>query len=243
MLSWLRIAFPQAITLSGIFCGMLAIMWAPMRPYWACVAIILAALCDTVDGRVARVLKTQSTFGAQLDSLADIVSFGLAPVYLVYYWVFAPQEFVVFDLSWIFLFFFVACGALRLARFNTTTNAAGEVQKEFEGIPIPVGALLPTTLVMTRYELDLLWLQDRRIAAALLLVSGFLMISRIRFPSYKHFRNRKRQIFYYGLIIFGLSVLCSGGPGGTLLLSFIIGYVLYGIASGFRREQEILPST
>ena len=111
---WFRIAFPQAITLSGIFCGMLAILWAPMRPYWACTAIIVAALCDTVDGRIARVLKTQSTFGAQLDSLADIVSFGLAPAYLVYYWVFAPQEFVVFDLSWLFLFFFVFFGLISI---------------------------------------------------------------------------------------------------------------------------------
>ena len=105
---WFRIAFPQAITIGGIFCGMLAILWAPMRPYWACTAIIVAALCDTVDGRVARVFKTQSEFGAQLDSLADIVSFGLAPAFVIHYWVYAGDSFVAFDASWFFLFFFFA---------------------------------------------------------------------------------------------------------------------------------------
>ena len=83
---WFRIAFPQAITLSGIFCGMLAILWAPMRPYWACTAIIVAALCDTVDGRIARVLKASSDFGAELDSLSDFVCFGVAPAVVLYLW-------------------------------------------------------------------------------------------------------------------------------------------------------------
>ena len=238
---WFRIAFPQAITLSGIFCGMLAILWAPMRPYWACTAIIVAALCDTVDGRIARVLKTQSTFGAQLDSLADIVSFGLAPAYVVYYWVYVGDTFVAFDLSWLFLFFFVACGALRLARFNTG-GLESAADKEFQGIPIPVGALLPVTLVMTCYECDIPWLRDWRLASGFLLVSGVLMISKIPFPSYKQFRNRKSQLFYYGLIVFGLTVLSVGGPGGTILLGFMVGYVLLGITGAFRRREEALSS-
>ena len=81
----LKTAAPQVVTLGGILAALLAIVWAPFRPYWACNAIIASCLCDMVDGRIARALGVQSQFGAELDSLADVIAFGVAPAMLAYH--------------------------------------------------------------------------------------------------------------------------------------------------------------
>ena len=81
----LKTAAPQVVTLGGVLAALLAIVWAPSRPYWACNAIIASCLCDMVDGRIARALGVQSQFGAELDSLADVIAFGVAPAMLAYH--------------------------------------------------------------------------------------------------------------------------------------------------------------
>ena len=85
-------ALPSAITLLGVFGGFLCLVWAPFHPYWAACAIIGASLCDMIDGRVARLTGTSSEFGVQLDSLADLASFGVAPAFLVYHWAIAARN-------------------------------------------------------------------------------------------------------------------------------------------------------
>ena len=222
-----RIAIPSSVTLAGIFFGLLSITLATERPYASCLALIGAALCDMIDGRVARVVGARSSFGAELDSLADIVSFGLAPAWLVYRWALSPTLPLGFD-PWILVAFaFVAAGAVRLARFNTKT-AAGASLDEFEGLPIPVAAMLNVTFVMMSHELAIPELRSPALMAAVMVVAAVLMVSRLPLPSYKKFPSRTRQLVFYGLVAGGLVMLALGEPGGTVLLFFVTFYVLGG---------------
>lgn len=222
-----RIAIPSTVTLAGIFFGLLSIALAAERPYAACLALVGAALCDMIDGRVARVVGARSSFGAELDSLADIVSFGLAPAWLVYRWSLSPTLPAGFD-PWILVSFaFVAAGAVRLARFNTKT-AKGASLDEFEGLPIPVAAMLNITFVMMSHELAIPELRRPELMASVMLVAAVLMVSRLPLPSYKRFPNRTLQVVFYGLVTAGLTMLALGKPGGTALLGFTLVYMLGG---------------
>ncbi len=226
-----RIAIPATVTLGGVALGVVSILLAPSNAYGAAVAITLAAVCDAVDGAVARVTRSQSEFGRQLDSLADVVSFGIAPAVLVYYWVLRPDADAL-DPSLAVPLLFVAAGAVRLARYNARGIADTDKGPElhFEGLPIPAGALLPTTTVMVWHELDVTWLQQPAIALGLLLAAGVLMISTVRFPAYKSARSRATKVTFYGLMVLGVSMLALGLPGGTLLFALASGYTLYGLA-------------
>jgi CDP-diacylglycerol--serine O-phosphatidyltransferase len=230
-----RIAIPSSVTLTGIFFGLLSIALAAERPYAACLALVGAALCDMIDGRVARVVGARSSFGAELDSLADIVSFGLAPAWLVYRWSLSPTLPSGFD-PWILVAFaFVAAGAVRLARFNTKT-ARGASLDEFEGLPIPVAAMLNVTFVMMSHELQIPELRRPELMASTMLVAAALMVSRLPLPSYKHFRSRTRKVVFYGLVAGGLTMLAFGKPGGTALLGFTLLYMLGGLWRGVTRR-------
>jgi CDP-diacylglycerol---serine O-phosphatidyltransferase len=225
-----RIAIPSSVTLMGIFFGLLSIALAAERPYAACLALVGSAMCDMIDGRVARVAGARSSFGAELDSLADIVSFGLAPAWLVYRWSLSPTLPTGFD-PWILVAFaFVAAGAVRLARFNTKT-AKGASLDEFEGLPIPVAAMLNVTLVMMSHELGIPELRSPKLMASVMLVAAVLMVSRLPLPSFKKFPNRTFQLVFYGLVAGGLTMLAFGKPGGTALLGFTLLYM----AGGFVR--------
>ncbi|MCH2546160.1 MAG: phosphatidylcholine/phosphatidylserine synthase [Alphaproteobacteria bacterium] len=138
--------FPNIITIAGLCAGLSAVRFAMLERWeMAVVFLIAAAIIDGMDGRLARMLNATSTFGAQLDSLADFVSFGVAPVMVMYLW----QMHGVKGLGWLVVLFFAACMALRLARFNTSIFE-GEKSKEgaeepddfFTGVPAPAGALL-----------------------------------------------------------------------------------------------------
>lgn len=222
-----RIAIPSSVTLTGIFCGLLSIALASERPYAACLALVGAALCDMIDGRVARVAGARSSFGAELDSLADIVSFGLAPAWLVYRWSLSPTLPLGFDPWLLVAFAFVAAGAVRLARFNIKT-AKGASLDEFEGLPIPVAAMLNVTFVMASHELGIPELRQPEIMATTMLVAAALMVSRLPLPSYKHFGSLTAKVVFYGLIVAGLTMLAFGKPGGTALLGFTLLYMLGG---------------
>ena len=224
----LKAAVPQVVTLGGVLAALLAIVWAPFRPYWACNAIIASCLCDMVDGRIARALGVQSRFGAELDSLADVIAFGVAPAMLAYHTALGNGG-KYFVSPWLFAsFLFVACSALRLARFNTGLDT-GENAGEFQGIPTPVSALLVTTTVMTFHELDVAELLRPSVMVPVLLISGLLGIVRVRFPSYKRFRSRFGQLMFFGSIAGGLTLLVLGGPGGTVLLALMLLYITRGL--------------
>jgi CDP-diacylglycerol--serine O-phosphatidyltransferase len=240
---------PQAVTFTGIFLGLLSIAWAPHHPYAAGVAILVACTCELMDGRVARWTGTESAFGLHMDSLADIINCGVAPAFLVHYWSLHGAMLGRFDLYLLVAFFFVACAAGRLARFNVeaeknalqdnvfpNVNSAGsETSKphfapiEFSGIPTPVGAMLLCTVVMAHHETGLSFLKRVEFMSPYVLVIALLMISTIPFRSFKQFRTRSGQFFFFGSIVGGFTTLALGGPGGAVLLCLLLTYVLDGL--------------
>jgi CDP-diacylglycerol--serine O-phosphatidyltransferase len=237
---WILIALPNAVTLGGVFAGLLSMAWAPERPYPACLALIAAALCDMVDGRLARLCGTQSAFGAQLDSLADVVSFGLAPAWLIYHWSLGAPGAEGLD-PWLLLaFVYVACGAIRLARFNVGADA-DKPADEFQGVAIPIAAMLLATLVMTSEELGLDVLRSRWIAAPVLLAASGLMVSSWPVPAYTRFRHPGYKALLYGSIAGGVLMLVVGWPGGTLLMALMWLYVSLGLRRAWRGRGAPAP--
>jgi len=230
----LRSLLPSAVTLGGVFAAFLSMIWAPVRPYWACNAIIASCLCDMVDGRLARALGAQSRFGAELDSLADVIAFGVAPAMLAYHTALSGPGGRVVSPWGLAAFVFAACAALRLARFNTALGDE-EAPDAFQGIPTPVSALLVTTTVMTSVELGLPGLLQPAVMVPLLLASGLLGVVRVRFPSYKHFPSPFARFLFFGAIAGGLVMLFVGWPGGTVLLALMLVYVARGLWSAAGR--------
>ena len=246
---WIFYLFPQAVTLTGIFFGLLSIAWAPGRPYAAGIAILLACTCDLLDGRVARWTGTESQFGLQMDSLADIINCGLAPAFLAYHWSLRGMMIGRFDLSLLIVFFFVACAAIRLARFNVDVEKKVPQDKlsakgnpaphsTFSGIPTPVAAMLICTAVMTYHETGLLFLKRAAFMGPYVLVIALLMVSTIPFRSFKGFRSRFGQILFFGSILAGYATLAFGGPGGAILLCLLCIYVISGLV---KKVLNLIP--
>ena len=140
---------PNTLTLCGMFSGFYAILSAINGDFlYSAWAIILANIFDGLDGWIARLTNTSTRFGIELDSLSDLVAFGVAPSVLMYKWVLAPFDRV----GWAAAFLFVACGALRLARFNVQTGAPGS--KAFKGMPIPAAATILASIVILYHLLE-----------------------------------------------------------------------------------------
>jgi CDP-diacylglycerol--serine O-phosphatidyltransferase len=226
-------ALPSTITLLGVFFGFLCLIWAPADPYAAGLAIIGASLCDMIDGRIARLTRTTSAFGVQLDSLADLASFGIAPAYLMWTWAVSVHPHAV-SLALVPCFLYVVGCATRLARFNLS---AGSDDPGFfiTGLATPVAALFVTTLMMTSYELDQPWLRSAPLFIAVSLLLTALMVSRIPFPSYKKFKSRPRQAAFFIAIAGGVSLLIAGGPGGAVLCTLLTLYLVVGLISALMR--------
>lgn len=187
---------PNLITLASIFCGFNAIRIVAGNDvtaegfYRAAVLLIFAMLFDLMDGRVARLTKTQSAFGLQIDSLADIISFGVAPSLLVYKWVLYRYQ--VAGLLTAFLF--VACGAIRLARFNVLSSRASGAPtkpgKYIVGLPIPPASGILISLVVANHAVGGA-LGHERYTIALFVVTialSLLMVSNVKFRSFKDLR-------------------------------------------------------
>ncbi len=201
---------PNLITLGSIFCGFNAIrVVAQDNPsveafYRAAILLLFAMLFDLLDGRVARMTRTQSAFGLQLDSLADIVSFGVAPSLLVYKWVL--YRYPVPGLLTAFLF--TACGAIRLARFNvlssSDTGAQAKPGKYIVGLPIPPASGILISLVVANHAVGGA-LGDARYTAVLFgvtIVLSLLMVSSVRFRSFKDLQLNFSTVF---LVLFAIA--------------------------------------
>ncbi|KAF1708892.1 CDP-diacylglycerol--serine O-phosphatidyltransferase [Pseudoxanthomonas kalamensis DSM 18571] len=180
---------PNLFTTAGLFAGFYAIIAAANSQFvHAAVAVFIAGLADGIDGRVARLTGTSSEFGVQYDSLADLVSFGMAPALVMYHWSLSALKFdgsVMGRVGWAVAFLYAACAALRLARFNTQV---GVVDKRwFIGLASPASAGLMMSFVLAFADGKLGWSGEelRYVALAVTLVSGLLMVSRIRYWSFK----------------------------------------------------------
>lgn len=176
-------SIPNMFTLGNMLLGMLAIIMALEGRYsLAAIMVIVAMLLDGLDGRVARALNAQSEFGKELDSLSDIISFGVAPA-LIMYLVSFPE--LQPGLAWVVTALFPMCGALRLARFNVQKGAPGY----FVGLPIPAAGGVAATLSLFNKDISAVYC-----AAAMVLLS-YLMVSTVRYPNFKKSACRKKRSY------------------------------------------------
>ncbi|HEY7724675.1 MAG TPA: CDP-diacylglycerol--serine O-phosphatidyltransferase, partial [Anaeromyxobacteraceae bacterium] len=201
----------------------------PAQLNQAALAIFFAIFFDAFDGRVARMTRTQSDFGVQLDSLADVVSFGAAPALLVYKWALAPLGFAGLFLS----FAFAACGALRLARFNVLAQRGEKGSSRFfVGLPIPLAAGAIVALVIAHHRaVGSIADQSIRVAiAGFVGLLSFLMVSTIRYRTFKdvHLSARSLAVFAF-LVMAGVAVAVATRPAYVLVV-YMAAYMAIGPA-------------
>ncbi len=214
---------PNSITTAALFCGFFAIVMAMnLRFDYASIAIFVAMVLDFLDGRVARMTNTQSEFGAQYDSLSDMVSFGAAPALVVYEWSLRGMG----KLGWLAAFVYCAGGALRLARFNT--NIAVVDKRYFQGMPSPAAAALVAGLVWIMDDMGFAGSDFSWLAWVITLYAGLTMVSNVPFYSFKTINLRKPIPFIFAFVIVLVLVVISSAPAQVLFGVF----VLYGL-SGF----------
>ncbi|MEZ0231432.1 MAG: CDP-diacylglycerol--serine O-phosphatidyltransferase [Methylophilaceae bacterium] len=224
---------PNLFTTAALFAGFYAIVQAMSGKFeHSAVAIFIAMVMDGLDGRVARMTNTQSAFGAEYDSLSDMVSFGVAPALVMYVWALKPLG----KLGWIAAFIYCACAALRLARFNTKLDESDK--RYFQGLPSPAAAALLAGLVWVSFDNDVsggsiffAWLQMKWLAWTITLLAGLSMVSDLRYYSGKDINLRSSVPFVVILLIVLAFVLISYSPPEVLfavsLLYGVSGYVLW----------------
>ncbi len=213
---------PNLFTTAALFAGFFAIISAMEGRFsQAAIAIFVAMILDGIDGRVARMTNTQSAFGAQYDSLSDMVAFGVAPALIAYLWALAPLG----TLGWVGAFFYTAAVALRLARFNTQVGIADK--RYFQGLASPAAAALIAGLIWVGEVYEVEGASLAALVFAIAVLAAVLMVSNIRYHSFKELNLRERVPFVALMIIVLLFVLVSLGPPQVLFGAALI-YALSG---------------
>lgn len=216
---------PNLFTTGSLFAGFYAIVQAMNGAFeQAAVAVFIAMVLDGLDGRVARMTKTQSAFGAEYDSLSDMVSFGAAPALIAYEWALRGMG----KFGWMAAFLYCAGAALRLARFNTTLEVVDK--RYFQGLPSPAAAALVVGFIWVMGDLGVDGSDVSWVAAALTIFAGVTMVTSVRFYSFKDI-NLRKSVPFVVVAAFALAlVLISSYPPGWLFGFFLIyalsGYVL-----------------
>jgi CDP-diacylglycerol--serine O-phosphatidyltransferase len=225
---------PTLFTVGNLFCGYWAMVLTIRGDFKvAGILIIVAAALDGMDGRIARLTGTTSPFGLEFDSLADMVSFGVAPALLGYHWALAPLG----RTGWMISFLFAVCVAMRLARFNIQTSMGDK--RFFAGLPCPsAGAMLACVAFAFPEQVD-----NRMVSilvAALVCGLGLLMISRLRYYSFKDFDLRSRRSYIYVLPLAAVIVSISVWPREAMLLfgtAYIVSAPTYYLWSLLTRKR------
>ncbi|RKH00706.1 CDP-diacylglycerol--serine O-phosphatidyltransferase [Corallococcus sp. CA053C] len=231
----LMFVLPNLFTVTSIFCGFYAITLCsgeatPVQLYQAALAILFAMFFDGFDGRVARLTKTQSDFGMQLDSLADVMSFGAAPALLVYKWALAPMGFWGLFIS----FAFMACGAMRLARFNVLAmrNPHGGGGSFFVGLPIPLAAGVLVSLIISHHvasQGEALGDGARMPVAVAAGALSLLMVSTVRYRTFKDARpGRKAALVFMAMALTGGFIAQQFHPA-WVLVTYFFAYLVMGL--------------
>ncbi len=214
---------PNTLTLCGMFCGFFAILSAINGNFlYAAWAIVLANVFDGLDGWIARLTNTSTRFGIELDSLSDLVAFGVAPSVMMYKWALMPFGRV----GWAAAFLFVACGALRLARFNIQTGTPG--LKSFKGMPIPGAATVMSSIVIFYYDY---WkgLPEKNVFFLVItILLSLLMVSTIRYHGLKEIDFREKKPFWF-LIVFVIILFVLFVHPSTAIFIFAMAYLVWGI--------------
>jgi len=227
---------PSLFTTANIFCGYVSIVLATTGQFETSSLLIgVAALLDALDGRVARLTGTTSEFGKEFDSLADVISFGVAPAVLVWSWALADFG----RLGWAVSFLYVICGALRLARFNI--QSASTDRRYFVGMPIPPAACTIAACVFNHPER----LDDgvlRVLCLSLVVVLALLMVSKARYRTFKELDLRSRRPYVWILPFAIVLALVATHPQIVLLVSAFV-YLLSGLIPrpGGQGRSDLLP--
>jgi CDP-diacylglycerol--serine O-phosphatidyltransferase len=261
-----RIYFlPNLMTAGNLFCGFAAVIkciqarlltdageyaqlhanqsWMTLYTH-AVWLILMAVIFDSLDGRLARMGGRTSLFGAEFDSLADVVSFGMTPALMVFFLILAPREDYQWfrELGWIVAFVYLLCGAVRLARFNVITNpllhrAEAESSKDFVGLPIPAAAGTVASLVLLLLNMSANARELRQLTIALpliLILVSFLMVSTIRYPSFKQV-NWETRTRIRTLVVFFIGVVLVVRLQEVALFFLFLGYIAYGLFAHYQR--------
>lgn len=263
-----RIYFlPNLMTAGNLFCGFTSVIRCIQANYEMKQAAVItgsaidlykqaiwlifgAAAFDMLDGRLARMGGRESLFGAEFDSLADVVSFGIAPALLVFFLILSPtQGYPVFrEIGWVFAFIYLLCAAVRLARFNVITNpllarAKTETNKDFVGLPVPAAAITVASLVLFLLSLAE---QDRAlhrwalVLPALLAIIAILMVSTVRYPSGKQVdMQTTTRLTRFVTLLFCVAAVIVFKEVGLLVVT--LGYIGFGLVRHLRRS--LLPKT
>ena len=261
-----RIYFlPNLMTAGNLFCGFVAVIkciqarlitdggeYAALHPnlnwstlYTQAVWLILAAVVfDSLDGRLARMGGRTSLFGAEFDSLADVVSFGMAPALMMFFLILAPREEYQWfrELGWLIAFVYLLCGAVRLARFNVITNpllhrAEIESSKDFMGLPIPAAAGTVATLVLLLLNMSANARELRQMTLALpmiLVLVSFLMVSTVRYPSFKQINWETKTRFRTFIGVF-IAVIVIWRLQEVAFFFIFLTYITYGLFAHYQR--------
>ena len=231
---------PNLLTILALCAGLTAFRFAFTDEWRAAVlCIVAAAILDTLDGRMARLLGQSSKFGAELDSLSDFFAFGVAPAMLVYLW--ALQQ--AGDLGWVVAMLYCICMALRLARFNTaleTPNLPPWAKSFFTGVPAPAAAGLALFPMILSFQTDAALVRHPALAVAVLVVVAGLMVSRLPTYSFKNMHIPKRLAWVPVLVLVLIAVAAILAPWLTLsvLIALYIALLPFATISYRRRARE-----
>jgi len=243
--SRLKIYFlPNLLTAGNLFCGFVALTKIVeadpatdsyvSQIYLALIFILLACVCDLLDGRVARWGGAESPFGREFDSLADLISFGVAPAFLVHRIVLRDVFPEHPEIGWFIASIYLICGAFRLARFNVLSTQSSGRGKDFLGFPIPSAAALVASLT-----LFIMWVEEKDFAKGkwryflpvLLLFLSWMMVSHVRYPTFKSLDLRATRTFtktLLAILFVGCVVVLRGKILVFILPLFFTAYLIYG---------------
>ena len=223
---------PNLFTTAALFSGFYAIVSAMDGNFThAAVAVFVAMVLDGLDGRVARLTNTQSAFGAEYDSLSDMVAFGVAPAVVVFSWALTDMG----KVGWLFAFIYVAGAALRLARFNT--HIGDDDGRYFTGLPSPSGAGLVAGMVWSLSDFGIDGANISVLVGIMTALGGLLMVSNFRYYSFKDLDFKGRVPFFVILVVVLVFAVISSDPSRTLWAIFV-GYTVSGPVMSLWRWRQ-----
>jgi len=231
---------PNLITTAALFAGFYGIVAATQDKFeYAAIAIFIAMLLDGLDGRVARMTNTQTEFGAEYDSLADMASFGLAPALVIFEWslsTLVDVSYTLGKLGWLAAFLYVAASALRLARFNTKVSNTDK--RYFQGLPSPAAAAVVVGFVWASFDNGIEGESVSMIALIIIVFAGVMMVSNVSYYSFKDIDFHNKVPFMAMLIVVMIFVFTAINPPLTLFGCFML-YALSGpVLSIFRHFKK-----
>lgn len=233
---------PNILTMLALCAGMTAMRYG-LEEKWeaALISLVIAAILDSLDGRIARALRGTSKFGAELDSLSDFICFGVAPAFLLYLWTMNDAG----PYGWVLVLLFTVCCALRLARFNTDIEGPdlpSWTKNYFIGVPAPAGAGLVLLPMVLSFQVDVAFIHEPLFAAIFIVVVSGLLVSQLPTYSFKNLRIQHRFILLTMLLVGLVAALAVSAPWLTLTIVMVtyISSFPFGFKS-YKKQEAKFP--